>query len=261
MNIITFVLTKLSTSGTGSVGQVYNLAALEDKHAVANLVIKLHQQVTVNAGNVGTAMGKANQVNSEDPALKIQLVGMYQTQRAEEEKLTQVNGHLYQLTLIFNQTQQKFRQHNLAPPLLPGTGSPGIGTVMVNGFPVEDAVAKLQLQIQVVRSRLRSYSASIAGHVFESYEDTLVWVVAHCSPEDWQYGMDIPDLFSLIRPDGQQHDAMLQEESNSSEAGYASSAQARLSLSFKMKVPGFFGADRSAKNGHPFSAISDFRKW
>jgi hypothetical protein len=40
-------------------------------------------------------------------------------------------------------------------------------------------------------------------------------------------------------------------------AGYASSAQERLSLSFKMKVPGFFGADRSAKNGHPFSAISE----
>jgi hypothetical protein len=28
-----------------------------------------------------------------------------------------------------------------------------------------------------------------------------------------------------------------------------------------MKVPGFFGADRSSKNGHPFSAISDFSKW
>jgi hypothetical protein len=28
-----------------------------------------------------------------------------------------------------------------------------------------------------------------------------------------------------------------------------------------MKVPGFFGADRSAKNGHSFSTISDFSKW
>jgi hypothetical protein len=113
----------------------------------------------------------------------------------------------------------------------------------------------------MVHSRLRSDSASIAGHVFESYEDTLAWVVAHCSPEDWQYVMDMPALCSLIRPDGQQHDVMLQEESNSSKAGYASSTHARLSLSFKMKVPGFFGADRSAKNGHPFSAISDFSKW
>jgi hypothetical protein len=54
---------------------------------------------------------------------------------------------------------------------------------------------------------------------------------------------------------------MLTEESNSSKAGYASSAQARLSLSFKTKVPGIFGADRSARNGHPFSAISEYSKW
>jgi hypothetical protein len=125
---------------------------------------------------------------------------------------------------------------------------------------VEDAVAQLQLEIQVVQSRLRSDSASIARHVFESYEDTLAWVVDHCSPEDWQYAMEMLALYSLIRPDDQQHDVMLQEESNSSKSGYASSAQARLSLSFKMKVPDFFGADRSAKNGHPFSSISDFSK-
>jgi hypothetical protein len=136
-----------------------------------------------------------------------------------------------------------------------------MGPVMVNGVPVEDDVAQLQLEIQVVQPRLRSDSASISGHVFESYEDTLAWVVAHCSPEDWQYVMDMPDLYSFIRSDGQQHDVMLQEESNSSKAGYASSAQARLSLYFKMKVSGIFGADRSAKNGHPFSAILDFSKW
>jgi hypothetical protein len=96
--------------------------------------------------------------------------------------------------------------------------------------------------------------------VFESYEDTLQWV-ANCSPEDWQYVMNMPELYSLVRPNGQQHDGMLQEESNSSKAGYASSAQAHLSLSFKMKVPGIFGEDWSAKNGHPFSAILDYSKW
>jgi hypothetical protein len=185
-------------------------------------------------------MAKANQANSEATTLKTQLVGMYQTQRTEEEKLTQVNGKLYQLTLILNQTQQEFRQHNLASQRLPGGGGPEMGPVMVNVVPVEDTVAQLQLEIQVVQSRLRSDSASISGHVFESYEDTLVWVVAHCSPEDWQYVMDMPALYSLMRPDGQQHYVMLQEESNSSKAGYASSAQARLSLSFKMKVPGNF---------------------
>jgi hypothetical protein len=49
----------------------------------------------VNTGNVGTVMAKAKQANSDAAALKNQLVGMYQTQRSEEEKLTQVNGKVY----------------------------------------------------------------------------------------------------------------------------------------------------------------------
>jgi hypothetical protein len=124
-----------------------------------------------------------------------------------------------------------------------------MGPAMVNDVHVEYAVVQLQLEIQVVQSRLRLDYASIAGHVFESYEDILVWVVAHCSPDNWQYVIDMPALYSLIGPYGQQHDVILQEESNSSKAGYASSEQASLSLSFKMKVPGIFGADRSAKKG------------
>jgi hypothetical protein len=132
-------------------------AALEDNQAVANIMSKLHQQVKVNTGNMGTAMAKANQANADAAAaLKTQLVGMYQTQQSEEKRLNQVNEKLYQLTLILNQTQQEFRQHNLAPPLFPGAGIPGSGPVMVNSVPVEDAVAQLQLQIQVVQSHLRS---------------------------------------------------------------------------------------------------------
>jgi hypothetical protein len=102
---------------------------------------------------------------------------------------------------------------------------------MANGVPVEDVVEQLQLQLQMVQSRLRSDAASVAGHVFESYEDTFQWVVDNCSPEDWQYVMDMPALYSVVRPNGQEYDVMLTEESNSSKAGYASSAQARLSLS------------------------------
>jgi hypothetical protein len=36
------------------------------------------------------------------------------------------------------------------------------------------------------------------------------------------------------------------------------STQARLALSFKTKVPGIFGADKAAKNGHPFAAIDTY---
>jgi hypothetical protein len=77
-------------------------AALEDIQAVANIVSKRHQQVKVNADNVGAAMAKANRANSEAAALKTQLDGMYQTQRAEEKKLTQVNVQFYQLNSAKN---------------------------------------------------------------------------------------------------------------------------------------------------------------
>jgi hypothetical protein len=101
-------------------------------------------------------MAKANQANLEATTLKTQLVGMYPTQQSNEEKLTQVNGQLYQLTLILNQTQQEFWQHNLASQRFPGGSGPVMGPVMVNGVPVEDDMAQFQLEIQVVQSRLRS---------------------------------------------------------------------------------------------------------
>jgi hypothetical protein len=69
-----------------------------------------------------------------------------------------------------------------------------MGPVMLNGVPVDDAVAQLRLENQVVQSRLRSYLASIAGNVFELYEETLERVVSHCSPEYRQYVMDMRAL-------------------------------------------------------------------
>jgi hypothetical protein len=52
---------------------------------------------------------------------------------------------------------------------------------------------------------------------------------------------DMPALYSLVRPDDQCYHIILEEESNSSKAGYDSSTQARLSLSFKTKFLGIFG--------------------
>jgi hypothetical protein len=149
--------------------------------------------------------------------------------------------------------QQEQQQTQLSASTLPGPGQPDREPVMVNGIPVEDAVEQMQLQLQMVQSRLRSAAASVSGHACESYEYTYQWVVANCSPEDWQYSMDMPALYSLVRPEGQNHDVMLTEEFNSSKAGYASSAHASLSLSFKTKIP--------AKSGHPFSAIAKYSDW
>jgi hypothetical protein len=171
-------------------------------------------------------------------------------------KVTQFGGQLYQLTMLLNHIQQE-QHRNVRVPNLNGPNPSGNAPLVANGVPVEDAVEQLQLQLQMVQSRLSYDAASVAGHVFESYEDNYQWVVANCSPEDWQYFMDMSALYSLVRPDGQEYDVMLTEESNSSKARYTYSTQARLSLSFKTKVPGIFGSDRSARNGHPFSAISE----
>jgi hypothetical protein len=139
--------------------------------------------------------------------------------------------------------------------------APATGSSMVNGIPVEDAVDQLQLELHMVQSRLRLDATSVYGHNFESYEDTLKWVMAHCSADDWQYVMDIPALYSLVRPDGTAYDTLLEEESNSCKAGYAYSAQARLPLSFKTKVLGIFGGENFARNKNPFADVDVYSKW
>jgi hypothetical protein len=158
-------------------------------------------------------------------------------------KVTQLGGQLYQLTMLLKQMKHEHQQNYISGSTFPRPGQSDQELVTVNGIPVEDAVEQLQLQLQEVQFCLWSDAAYVAGHLFDSYEDTYQWIVANCSPEDWQYVMDMPALYSRVRPEGQNNDVMLTEESNSSKAGYTSSAHARLSLSFKTKVPGFFGAD------------------
>jgi hypothetical protein len=174
----------------------------------------------------------------------------------------QISGQVYQLTMLLNQVQQDLQQHKLALLNLNTQGLPVGEPVMVHGVhDVEDAVEQLQLELQCVESRLRSDDASIGGHVFESCEETFKCFLANCSPEDWQCVMGMPALYSLARPDGQGYRVLLGEKSNSSKVGYASCTQARLALSFKTKLPEIFGAENSAKNGHPFDDIDDCSKW
>jgi hypothetical protein len=80
----------------------------------------------------------------------------------------------------------------------------------------------------------------IGGITFESYDNTLKWVSQYCHKDDWKYVMDMPALYSLVRTDGQGHKALLEEQVNSTKAGYASAKQARLSLSLQSKIPVFW---------------------
>jgi hypothetical protein len=144
-------------------------SALDDNQAVAIIMGKLVQQVKLNAITVE----KINHANIESVQLETQFVGLYQNQKAEEMKVTQLGGKLYQLTMLLKQMQQEQHQNQSSAPTLPGPGNFDREPVMVNGIPVEDSVEQLQLQLQMVQSRLRSDAASVAGHAFESYEDTI----------------------------------------------------------------------------------------
>jgi hypothetical protein len=234
--------------------------ALENDQAVATLAGKIAQQVTATAGRFEKLVAKSNRATSEEGQLRAQVLSLIQNQRAEEYKTTQIVGQMHTLALLLNKVQQDVQQHSLRVPNNVVLPEPSPNLMMPQGAPIEDAVLPLKIELQVVQSRLRSDAACVGGHTFESYEDTLKWVTASCSAEDWQYVMDMPALYSLVRLDGQEYDVLLQEQSHSSRAGFASSTRARLALSFKTKVPGIFGADKAAKNGHPFAAIYIFDK-
>jgi hypothetical protein len=51
------------------------------------------------------------------------------------------------------------------------------------------------------------------------HQDNLKWLTVNCSAEDWQYVMDMPALYSLVRQAGQEYDVLLQEQSHSSRVG------------------------------------------
>jgi hypothetical protein len=73
--------------------------------------------------------------------------------------------------------------------------------------------------------------------------------------------MDMPALYSLVKTDGKNLKALLEEQFHSSKAGYASSKQARLSLSFQCKIPEVFGPGKAKKMDHPFGDVATYSKW
>jgi hypothetical protein len=103
----------------------------------------------------------------------------------------------------------------------------------------------MRRELDVFASRIKSEAATIGGITFESYDDTLKGVSQYCHKDDWKYMMDMPDLYSLVKTDDQGHKALLEEQANSTKAGYASAKQARLSLSFQSKIPKIFGPKKN----------------
>jgi hypothetical protein len=70
-----------------------------------------------------------------------------------------------------------------------GAAGETLSTMLVHGVPIEVAELQLQIELQVVQSRMRSDTDSISrgGGTFESYKHALNWVTSNFHPEDWQY--------------------------------------------------------------------------
>jgi hypothetical protein len=155
--------------GTGS--------ALENNQAVATIVGKLAQQVKLNA----TAIEKVNHANMESAHLKTQFVGLYQHQKAEEMKVTQLGGQLYQLTMPLKQMKQEHQQKYMSALFFyldQGNLPRNQSWLMVSQWRTQLSNYKCNFRW----CNLASYAAYVAGHVFEYYEDIYQWVVANCSP-------------------------------------------------------------------------------
>jgi hypothetical protein len=83
-------------------------STLENNQAVATIVDKLAQQVKPNA----TSVEMINHMDMESVQLKTQFVVLFQNQKAEEMKVTQMGGQLYKLTMLFKYMQHKHHTPN-----------------------------------------------------------------------------------------------------------------------------------------------------
>jgi hypothetical protein len=134
-------------------------------------------------------------------------------------------------------------------------------TLMCDGLPIADYVTHIRRELDAVGERIKSESVTIGGVAFESYDDTLKCFTTHCDKDDWKYVMYMPALYSLVKTDGKNLKALLEEQSHSSKAGYASSKQARLYLSFQCKIPEVFGPGKETEMNHPLGDVSTYSKW
>jgi hypothetical protein len=73
--------------------------------------------------------------------------------------------------------------------------------------------------------------------------------------------IDMPALYSLVKTYGQGHKTLLEEQANSTKAGYDSAKQAGLSLSFQSNIPDIFGPGKTNKTDHPFGEVYAYDKW
>jgi hypothetical protein len=130
--------------------------AFENNQVVATLVENIAQRVKVTTGDLSLVATKANRITTGAGQFCTQVASLTQTQRAGEANTTQIVAQLYQLSVMLNRVQKDLQQHKLNVPDNVGIPGPSLNPRMPHGMPIENAALQLQIELQVVPSRLCS---------------------------------------------------------------------------------------------------------
>jgi hypothetical protein len=231
-------------------------SSLEDNRALNHIITALGEQAKQVFVKTQQAQQGASQASNDVVGMRSSIVALTNSERNSFLKFEDINTKLLQLAFLLGHIKIEV-QGNVDTSLLPG---PSEGA-QVDGLPIEDYVRQMRRELDGFASRIKSESVTIGGITFESYDDTLKWVSQYCHKNDWKYAMDMPDLYSLVKMDGQGRKALLEEQANSTKVSYASAKQSHLSLSFQSKIPDFFGPGKTNKTDHPFGEVATYDKW
>jgi hypothetical protein len=209
--------------------------SLEDNRAINCSITALGEQAKQVSVKAQQAQQGASQASNDVVGTRSSIVALTNSERNSFLKFEDINTKLLQLYSLLGHIQREV-QGNVGTSVLPG---PSEGA-QADGLPMEYYVRQMRRELDVFASRIKSEAVTIGGIKFESYNDTLKWVSQYYHKDDWKYVMDMPALYSLVNTDGQGHTALLEEQANSTKAGYASAKQTHLSLSFQSKIPEFF---------------------
>jgi hypothetical protein len=179
--------------------------------------------------------------------MRSSIVALTKSKQNSFLKFEDIHNKLLQLASLMGHIQREV-QGGVGTSVLHGPSA----CAQVDGLRIEDYVRHMRRELDVFASRIKSEAVTIGEITFESCNDTLKWVSQYSQKDESKYVMDMPDMYSLVKTDGQGHKALLEEQANSTKAGYASEKQARLSLSFQSKIPDFFGPGKTNKTDHPF---------
>jgi hypothetical protein len=195
----------------------------------------------------------ADQTSQEIAGFRSSIISLTTGERNSVSQIMGINAQFTFLDHLQNEVQANAGSSSL--PLPCSSGFP-----MIRGKPIAYYVLQMRKESDVFSSRIKSESMTIGGVTFESYYDTMQWVTAHCHKDEWKYVMDMHALYTLVKTGGQGYKSLLEEQSNSTEAGYASAKKARLSLSFQCNIPKVFGPGKYNKTDYHFGDVATYEK-